>query len=424
MKYLLFIFFICFPFFSYTQEKERQTDILNVPLFFTEINPEHPAGIFSLSNPFYFFPGNEDSKKISFGYSMGNVWNPQVNIYFAHGMNEAQKNFAKNLSNTEKAFYFNFIEDSIEIKNKMYQADGVLEHFHFTYLRKRGKNSILFNINLQMLNGGKSPVNFFVSDNFLEWFHSNFAIDDNFGRNEFPYNEAFFEFDDENGNKYSKGRGDVFLTVSDIHYYRNLFYRKTSKSQFSLQTSGHLSIPLNSFHSYIIPGISMGLRYDFLSGVRNSFTLALDGAETFPCFFKTGRDMHFIDRKYREQINLYLGWNRFIKKNCYLNFGVLNNYQGSLIKNNSCEMEDEVEVSYLQEGDVWKGTIISSPFRLNKYSYNALYKPSCKTFFILGYNKIKGNSFHLYVGEDFFCYNNAPDFQVGFQYSFCINKKK
>jgi len=421
MKYLLFIALICLPFFSYTQEKEEQNDILDVPLFFTEINPEHPSGIFSLNNPFYFFPGNKNSQKLSFGYSMGNVWNPQVNIYDAQGMTEYQKNFASGLSNTEKAFYL--YGNNIEIKKKMYQADGVLEHFHFTYLRKRGKSSIIVNINLQMLSGGKSPVNYFVSDNFLEWFHSNFAIDDNFGRKQFPYNKAFFEFDDENGNKYSKGRGDVFLTVSDFHYYRNLFERKTLRSQFSIQTSGHLSIPLNSFHSYIIPGISMGLRYDFLLGTRNSFTLALQGAETLPCFMKTGRDIHFIDRKYREQINLYLGWNTLIKKNCYLNFGVLNNYQGSLMKNSSDDRDYEIGVSYLQEGDLWKGNIISEGFRLNKFSYDALYKPSCKTFFILGYNKVKRNSFHLYVGEDFFCFNNAPDFQVGFQYSFILGRK-
>jgi len=421
MKYLLFIILICLPLFSYTQDKEEQNGILDIPLFFTEINPEHPAGIFSLNNPFYFFPGNKDSQKLSFGYSMGNVWNPQVNIYYPQEMTAYQENFVRGLSNTDKAFYFKSIEYNIDLKNKMYQADGVLEHFHFTYLRKRGKSSILVNINLQMLNGGKSPVNYFVSDNFLEWFHSHFAIEDNFGRKQFPYNEAFFEFDDDNGNKYSKGRGDVFLTVSDFHYYRNLFYRKTSMSQFSVQASGHLSIPLNSFHAYIIPGISMGLRYDFLLGIRNSCTLAFEGAETLPCFMKMGNDMHFIDRKYREQINLYFGWNNLIKKNCYLNFGVLNNYQGPLM---SGDGDGEIGVSYLQEGDIWKGNVIPCGFPLNKFSYDALYKSSCKTFFILGYSKVKGNSFHLYVGEDFFCFNNASDFQVGFQYSFCLDKKK
>jgi len=418
MKFFFSLVFIFLPVFSYTQEKVEQNDILDIPLFFTEINPEHPSGVFSLNIPFYFSFGNKNSQKLSFGYSMGNVWNPQVNIYYPQKMTAFQNKFASSLTKTERAYYF--MEDNIEMKKKMYQSDAVLEHLHLTYLKKKGKNSFVFNINIHWISGGKSPVNYFVSDNFLEWFHSHFAVEDNFGRKIFPYNESFFEFDDENGNKYSKGRGDVFLTVSDLHYYRNVFEKKTSRSQFCVQTSGHLSVPVNSFHSYLIPGISLGLRYDFLFGLRNSFTLAFESAETFPCFMKMGSDMNFIDKRYREQINLYFGWNRLLKKDCYFNLSILNNYQGPLMRDNE---EGKIGVGYLHEGDVWKGNVIPGGFPLNKFSYDALYKPSCKTFFILGYMKVKGNSFRLYVGEDFFCFNNAPDFQVGFQYSFSIDRK-
>jgi len=404
--------------FSYTQEKEEQNGLLDIPLFFSEINPDHPLGVFSLDIPFYFSSAEDDSHELSFGYSMGNNWNPPVTFYSPQNMTVSQRSITNSLPVEDRPVYFYM--ENIRNKEKSYQSDVVLEHMHLTFLRKKGKSSFVFNMNIHWLSGGKSPVNYFVSDHFLEWFHSHFAIEDNFGRKQFPYNDAFFEFDDENGNKYSKGRGDVFLTVSDLHYYRNIFERKTSRSQFCVQTSGHLSVPLNSFHAYLIPGISMGLRYDFLSGLLNSFTLAFEGAETFPCFMKMGNDMHFIDRKYREQINVYFGWNRLIKKNCYFNFGVLNNYQGSLMKGGS--NDGELGVRYLQEGDIWKGSVITCGFPLNKFSYNALYKPSCKTFFILGYRKVKGNSFHLFVGEDFFCFNNAPDFQVGFQYSFNIDR--
>jgi len=417
-----FVFFLLFFFpsvFSFGQEEQDKNSLFNSTLFFTEINPEHPSGVFSLDIPFYFSTAENDSRELSFGYSMGNNWNPQVSIYYPQGMTDFQNNVTKKIPIEKRLHYF--LNEKIITKKKMYQSDAVLEHLHITYLRKKRKNSFVFNMNIHWLSGGKAPVNYFVSDNFLEWFHSNFAIEDNFGRKQFPYNESFFEFKDENGNDYSKGRGDVFLTVSDLHYYRNLFEKKTFNSQFCVQASGHLSIPLNSFHAFLIPGISLGLRYDFLLGLRNSFTLAFEGAETFPCFMEMGSDMHFIDRKYREQINLYFGWNRLIKKDCYFNFGVLNNYQGSLIKGGSDY--GKLGVGYLMEGDSWKGNVIPGRFPCNKFSYKAINKPSCKTFFIIGYRKVKGNSFRLYVGEDFFCFNNAPDFQIGFQYSFPIDRK-
>jgi len=414
--------FIFSSVFSYAQEEEKDNNgLLSSPLFFTEINPEHPAGIFSLDVPFYFSPAEDESHELSFGYSMGNTWNPQVSICSPQGMTDFQKKVTNDLLIEERPYYF--LMDNIIMNKKMYQSDAVLEHFHFTYLRKKGKSSLIFNVNVHWLSGGKSFVNYFVSDHFLEWFHSHFAIEDNFGRKLFPFNEAFFEFDDGNGNVYKKDCGDVFLTISDLHYYRNLFRKKFKNSQFCVQTSGHLSIPMNSFHAYLIPGISLGLRYDFLSGLRNSFTLAIEGAETFPNFMKMGSAMNFINTKYREQINFYFGLNRLIKKDCYFNFGILNNFQGSLMKGLYDDGEGKPGLFYLSKGDIWKGNVMTGRFPLNKFSYNALYKSSCKTFFILGFRKVKRNSFHLYVGEDFFCFNNAPDFQVGFQYSFNIDRK-
>jgi len=426
---LKILFFFLLPLFSpaYGQTDDRSDDILQVPLFFTELNPESPLGIFTLDLPFYFSGGIEPRHQLSFGYSMGNVWHPQSRFYYPQNLTPREKEMVNDLYMTLRPQFFEDLD--IETKGKMYQADGVLQHFRFTYLNHWKTNSLVFNMNVHLLSGGKFPLNYLVSDNFIEDFHSRFAIEDNYGRRLFPFNKAFIEFDDENGKVFRKDKGDVFTGVFDMHYYRDLFQLRGPKSHFDSQAALHLSLPLNNLHSYIVPGISAGARYDFLLGARSSFSMAMDGGVTDQTFLKTGSSVHAIDRKYRKQAKFYFGINLISKKNRTTVIGILNNYQDPLLKGADFNWDqtgyDEIGIRFLEEGDVWEGEPVSQEFWLTKLTPASLYYFSLKTYLLIGFHR-KERAFNIYIGEDLFFLNNSPDFQMGFQYCFPLfgNRKK
>ncbi|MGV8094950.1 MAG: hypothetical protein AB2L24_24110 [Mangrovibacterium sp.] len=419
-KFIVLIFFLMLLFFPvFSQTDDSSNDILQVPLFFTEANPESPVGIFSLDFPFYFVVGNPSDRQLSFGYSMGNVWNPKAWFYYPMNLTANQADKIDDLFMTLRPEYF--MDNDIETKRKSYQADGVLQHFRLTWLNHwKSKNSLILNMNVHLLSSGKSPVNFLVSDRFIEEWHSAVAVEDNFGRRLYPFNRAAIEFEDEEGNRFRKDKGDIFLGVLDAHYYRQLYHTGGKKWNFSTQMAFHLSVPLNNFHPYLIPGINAGIRNDFLLGRRTSVTVAFDGGGTHQTFIKTGEGVQAIDRKFRIQSNFYAGINVRTKKRTVV-FGMLNQYQDPLMKGGHLDWNqtgyDQIGIQFLEEGDTWEGEPVTQQFWLAKLTPAALYNFSVRTYFILGFHQ-KDRVFNIFVGEDMITINNAPDFQVGFQYRF------
>lgn len=418
----MLIFFLNALFFPVlAQTDDESNNILQVPLFFTEANPESPAGIFSLDLPFYFGTGNPSGHQLSFGYSMGNVWNPKASFIYPQQMTARQSAVNDEVYMTLRPKFFR--DNDIHTTEKTYQADGVLQHFRFTWLNRwKDKNSLILNLNLHMLWTGKSMLNVLVSDRFIENWHSAVAVEDNYGRRLYPFNRAAIEFRDEEGNVFRKEKGDVFLGVFDAHYYRDLYRFSTSKLRFSTQAAFHFSVPLNDFHPYAIPGFSAGGRSDFLLGSRSSLTLALNGGGTFQTLLKTGEGVQAIDRRFRTQAGFYAGVNVKGKRGITM-IGILNQYQDPLMKGGRLDWDqsgfDEIGIRFLDEGDTWEGVPVTKEFWLAKLTPAALYSFSVKTYFILGFHR-KSNSFTIFVGEDMIALNNAPDFQLGFQYRFSL----
>jgi hypothetical protein len=281
-------------------------------------------------------------------------------------------------------------------------------------------------MNVHLLSTGKSPVNFLVSDYFIEEWHSAVAVEDNFGRRLYPFNRAAIEFEDEEGKKFRKDKGDIFTGVFDAHYYRQLYQARTPNWHLSTQAALHFSVPLNDFHPYLIPGFSAGIRTDFLLGQRNSVTLAVDGGVTHQTLFKTAEGVHMIDWKFRRQGSIYAGFNVLTKKRTVV-FGILNQYQDPLMKGGNLGQNqtgyDEIGIQFLEEGDTWEGEPISQQFWLAKLTPASLYYYSFRTFFILGLHR-ENRAFTIFIGEDMIAINNAPDFQIGFQYSFKLKGKR
>lgn len=424
---LLMILFVQIVSPSAAQSPDESNDILQVPLYYSEINPEHPVGIFSLDLPFYFPNKIPTKSQLSFSYTMANIWQPQTQMYYPQNLTSNELAEIQNLNFDWRPELF--VDLNITSKEKTYQADGVLKHLRMTYLNQwTTKSSLIVNVNMYQLSGGQSWADFLVSDRFIEAFHSNFAIEDNYGRRLYPFNKASLEFDDEYGNVYRKNKSDVFLTMIDAHYYQRLYDYQGKGFHFDSEMAGHLSLPLNRFHPYVMPGVSMGLRMDFRTGKQSSITFALDAGATDQKFMKLGQGVHAIDWRYRKVARAFLSYNLISKNKNTTVIGLLLNYQDPLMwgatLTNGQSGYKTLGAHFLQEGDYWEGEPISQQFYLAKLTPAALYYYSIKTFFILGFHK-KDHEFNVYCGEDLFYVNNAPDIQFSFQYRFSpFGKKK
>ncbi|WP_163714320.1 hypothetical protein [Mangrovibacterium lignilyticum] len=408
------------------QDVEKQNRMLQLPIYFSAINPEHAVGIFALDLPFYFPADDGVRDQFAVSYSMGNTWHPQAWMYYPQNLTKAQQRVNRELYMTWRPTYFESV--GVQSKVKTYQSDGVLQHFRFAWIRKwKERNSFILNMNVHLLSGGSSPLHYFVSDRFIETFHTRFAIDDNYGRKLYPFNRASIQFIDEDGNKYRKEQGEWFTSVLDAHYYRQVINRNTEYAHFQLNIGGHLSVPFNSLHRYLIPGMSAGFRLDKLSSPQTSVTLAFDAGLTMPTFLKTGEGVKAIDQSFRETIKMYFGGNIKVSKESILQFGLMNNFQGALMKGSNNDRGqvdyDEIGIRFLHEGDTWEGEDISQEFWLAKITPASLYYFSYKAFLVLGWQR-KSRQFNFYIGEDFFFINNAPDFQIGFEYVLPLSRKK
>ena len=408
------------------QTEENKHDVLQIPLFFSEINPENALGILALDLPFNF-PGKwQTQSHFSAGYSMANTWHPQARFYYPQSLTPYQKMRVNNLNIVQRPIYFRMMD--IDVGKKSFQSDGVLQHFRLAWMKTwKGRNSLVLNMNVHMLNGGRSPINFLASDGFIEAFHSNLAIEDNYGRRLYPFNRAVVEFVDEQGKAFRKEKGDLFTGVFDLHYYRRLFQHVNSRFHFSSQVAAHLSVPLNEYHPYVIPGLSAGFRTDCSVGPSSALSLAFDGGITDQTRWKLGEGIHAIDWRYRKHLKLYMGLHFISKRKNITMIGILNNFQDPLMKgaryNHDKTGYEDIGIRFLGEGDVWEGEPVSQEFYLSKFNPAALYYYSIKTYFMLGFHK-KGREFTIYAGEDMLILNNAPDIQYGFQYRMPLGNKK
>ncbi len=406
----------------FSQGEAASGDFTFSRLFQTESNPLSPIGIFSQDMPFYF-RGNESGRnQLSVAYSMGNTWHPQCSILYPQNLTPQQRQEVTQIFMADRPAYFEL--NGIETKSKTFESDGVLQMFRLSYLHEWGReNSLLVNMNANLLSGGTSPVHFFASDRFIEFLHSKYFIEDNFGRRLFPFNRAFIQFEDEDGRMFRKNKGDVFLSVFDLHYFRQIWHYSGQRAKLSWQLGAHLNVPLNSVHPYLIPGISTGWRSDFLLGGTNTITVAADAGVSDQTFLRLGEGVRAIDWKYRKQAKLYLGYNFVSKRRNVTSIGILNNYQDPLLKGyyftwNQTGYHD-LGLKYLKSGDIWEGEQVPRTFHQAKLSAAALYYFSFKSYLILGFHK-GAREFNIYIGEDLVSVNNAPDIQYGFQYRFPI----
>ena len=398
--------------------------ILKDDILFTEVNPLHPFGIFTLDHPFYIGAFNKKGSKFSVGYSIGNNWHPQSSVIYPLHLTASQRTEVNSLYITQRPYYF-FL-NQIPVERKTFSSDGVLQNLSFTYLWQLGKKgSFIFKLNTHLLSSGKAFIHHLASDDFVEWFHAQVGLHDPFDRYKYIFNKSHIAFIDENDESIRIESGDVFLGTFDIHYYYPLWRKVNRASYHTFQFGVHLAIPMNKYYPKVAGGISGAFLYRKKIS-RGFYTdLGFDFQITNHSLISFKDAVNIIDKKYRNSAKSYLSFNFVSKKDRVFYFGLMNNYQDPFLKGYIFSWRqdkyDELGVSFLQEGDVWEGYELKETIKHPKLTAASMYFFSVKSYIFMGFKAAKGD-FSFNVGEDYFSVNNAPDIQYGIRYTRTFGK--
>ena len=422
IRLFLFLLFFIHALPAIAQEEVSAVSVFRDDLLMTEVNPLHAFGIFTLNTPYYFGSYKSKGNKFSMGYSFGNTWHPQSTVVYPINMTPAQQQEVNSLYITKRPDYF--IQNGIAIEKKTFSTDGVLQNLNFTWLLEMaGKGSLIFKLNSHLLSGGSSGIHYLTSDLFIEKFHRFVGLD-NFGRKYYEFNKAHILYRDEIGNQIRIEKDDAFLGTFDINYYLPLLQKEKQTSTFLAQVGAHLALPLNTFYPEVSGGLSGGVLYRQKLLPRYYIDLSGDIVLSHHSLLNPENTVNMIDREIRFSGKVNFANNIVWKKHRKLSIGLLLNYQdaylqGYFFSRTQDEFKD-LGVIYLKHGDVWEGFVVDI-VPLSKLSAASMYFFSIKSFLYVSYHW--GKSKLVITGaEDYPVINNAPDIQLGFQYTRSFGK--
>ncbi len=421
--FVLFLILMINTLVLLAQEKEFSRTVFNDDILFTEVNPVHPFGIFTLDRPFYFGSFNKRGAKFSIGYSMGNIWHPEASIQYPKNITEKQKQEINEISAFGRSSYF--IQNQISFEEKTLSTDGVIQNLSFTYLwQLEKKGSLIFKLNTHSLSSGSSAIYFLASDTFIEKVHDLF-VHDNFGRHQFYFDRAHIEFIDEDKRKLRIDDGDVFLGTFDVHYYKPLWRVQKENIYHSFQLGSHLAIPLNKYFTKVAGGVSGAFLVKMNFTPKYGIDLGGDFALIIPSLLSFGESVRIIDKNLRKTAKLYFANNFSLKNNNSISFGFVGNYQDGLLKgyiySSNQDKYQDLGITILGKGDIWEGYEVKEVYHHAKLTPASMYFFSVKIYAFIEY-KLPKSKFAFSFGEDMKALNNAPDVQYGFRYTRNIGK--
>lgn len=406
------------------KDDELPKTIFNDDILFTEVNPLHPFGIFTLDCPLYFGSFNQRGAKLSIGYSFGNIWHPRASIQYPFNYTEKQRQEINGIGAFGRSNYF--LKNQIPFEEKTLSTDGVIQNLSFTYLwQLEKKGSFIFKLNTHLLSTGASFVHYLASDSFIEKTHDFFGVHDNFGRLQYYSDRAHIEFIDEDKREIRIDNGDVFMSTFDVHYYKPIWRIQKNKIYHSLQFGSHLAIPFNDYYTKVGGGISGAFFLKKVFTPKFNFVFGSDFALIDPSLLSFGESVKIIDQTYRKTAKLYFAPIFPLKKDNAISFGLVGNYQDGLLKgyifSRSQDKYQDLGITVLRKGDIWEGYEVKEVFHHAKLTPSSMYFFSIKLYVFIEY-KLRNSKFAINLGEDMQALNNAPDIQYGFKYTINIGK--
>lgn len=406
------------------EEDELAKSIMNDDILFTEVNPIHPFGIFTLDRPLYFGTFSQRGAKFSIGYSFGNTWHPKASIQYPYNITELQRQEINGISAFGRSNYF--LQNQIPFGEKTLSTDGIIQNLSFTYLwQLEKKGSFIFKLNTHLLSSGTSFIHYLASDKFIEKTHDFFGVHDNFGRNQFYFDRAHIEFIDEDKRKIRIDDGGVFMSTFDVHYYKPLWRIQKKSIYHSFQFGSHMALPLNKYFTKVGGGISGAFLLKKIFTPKFNLVFGSDFALIVPSLLSFGESVKIIDKNVRKTAKLYIAPNFPLKNNKAISFGLVGNYQDGLLKgyifSRDQDKYKDLGVTVLGKGDVWEGYDVKEVYHHAKLTPASMYFFSVKLYVFIEY-KLRKSKFAFSFGEDMQALNNAPDVQYGFRYTIDLGK--
>lgn len=423
--YVLFLIYMITTVSLMAEEKESTKSVFNDDILFTEVNPLHPFGIFTLDLPLYFGTFTQRGSKFSIAYSFGNTWHPAASIQYPYNITEQQRQEINERSAFGRKNYF--LQNQVPFEEKTFSSDGVIQNLSFTWLWQLEKNgSFIFKLNTNFLSSGTSFVHYLASDNVIEKTHDLFGVHDNFGRHQYYFDRAHIEFIDENNRELRIDDGDAFMSTFDVHYYKPLWRIQKNKTYHSFQFGSHLAIPFNKYYTKVGGGISGAFFLKQIFTSKFNIGFGCDFGLIVPSLFSFGESVNIIDNKFRKSAKLYIAPGFPLKKeNNAISFGLVANYQDPLLDgyifSRSQDMYQDLGITVLRKGDVWEGYEVEEVYHHAKLTPASMYFFSIKLYVFVEY-KFGKSKFAINLGEDMQALNNAPDVQYGFRYTIDIGK--
>ena len=404
MQKCLFVLFVIFSMFSFSQEKDSlyfKNGIENPSLL-----PTHPFGIFSarINQNFKL----RASKKTTFTFSSesGNTFHPFVEMYLPKDPTVREK-FSKQVwynrqftfidQQTTPAEYSNIVIDAV-IKGFRLQVNFPITKEHELGITLRS----------YLITKGKYPFSFFTSDESIEWFHSNIAGgEDPYGRKYYGLNQVNFKYTDRNGKVLELKNNDFFLGGIEFNHYYYPEFLINKKRNLFVNFGSHLGFNTSTFNQSIDVGISANLIKKIQLKNKNEFTFALGGSVLRKNLINFNEVVDMGNNKFLGSLGSEIEFTKFTLKKNYHSFGV--HYQ---IQTRYNKLE---EASYYQLKGKWKE--IKAGWQ---HGFSTLYENLSAWTILYTYGR-PNYKITLYLMEDLLV-NNAPDAQTGISIQIPISK--
>lgn len=185
-------------------------------LFYANTLSTHPLGVFMSRLHHQFEAKAIISPTLSIQISNGNVWLPYVKGYLPTSPTDRKS--ISELPWYERSFVFD--PSQTPTSTKEFHADGNLRVYHVNLQLPLGKHQDLkIRPRIFSLDRGRPFFSPIMSDQFIEWFHSNVAGgEDPFARKDYGYNHAHISYTDEMGRSFQLSQNDVVFSGIELAY--------------------------------------------------------------------------------------------------------------------------------------------------------------------------------------------------------------
>lgn len=400
MKYTYtLIIFTLFLSVSFAQKQDSLVNDLKNGITKPSTLSTHPFGIFTSRLQANFKKRPVTRTTLQLNIESGNVWAPPVVDYFP--LNESDRDFVRQYDWHRREFLID--TDTIPTESIELQLDGVIKGFRAYVDINLGKaHELRLGLRSFMLTNGKFPVSIFTSDDFIEWFHKNFAGgDDPFDRGLYPYNKGKIRYKDRNNRVAEINNGDFMFGGIETSYYYYPNFLSDEEKQFYTNFGVHLGTNLSKFNSSIDLGVSANAIKTFTFNHRSYGNIGIG--------FGINRK-NAIDFK---SDNIEFGNNAFLG---HLESAVEYNFVSKGKTTHSFGLDFYIQTSFNKksEYDYIIPTKNGTSFKAWNTGVSNLYRNN--NYWTLMYSFTRRVATTFYLQQDF-TVNNSPDIQAGISVS-------